>query len=367
MRLGLGVSGGMIRFVPTDTSQATITEAVTVNGKCGAATTGSLLTITAAGGSQGLGLVTRGLGVRQKNTCSAAEGRLGGSERLAVALGTAFGPDVFVVDAELDMEGKFNAGLNLSLDGAAPIGRPLASSSDNGPDSGIGDNDRVLLSTSQSDVSAFRSVTLAASGGELALEGGGDATYGQYAAAGKVGPLGTAAGTADTILRLVRVKEFADDLSCDETRAATVVGGSASGATVTRLENVGGGACEDVGVTFEVLDEGVLLDKGTRGLATGTVQSVQANVEIVWAAQPAQVPLPAREINFDPTDPAGWETVAWCTAWDPMTQTAVHPADARFPGGVLPWCLVEEHVELQSDGTVVQIQLYDGAGDPMWR
>ncbi len=50
-----------------------------------------------------------------------------------------------------------------------------------------------------------------------------------------------------------------------------------------------------------------------------------------------------------------------------MTQAAVHPPDSRFPSGVLPWCLVDDHVVLQSDGTVVQVQKYDGVGDPMWK
>ncbi len=368
LRLGLSSTGGTVAFVPAGSTTPTSSQPVTVTGKCAAASSGPLASIAAAGGNQGLGLVTGGLGVRQKNTCSSAEGRVGGTEQITVALGAAFDDDVFVTAVELDVEGKFDADLAVSLDGAPPLARALLNSSDNGPDAGISDNDRVLVSTAQPDVHPFRSLTLSAAGGEIALEGGGDASYARYLSEGKVGPLGTSSSTADTILRLVRIRDFADDLSCDETRTAAVIGGSADAATINRLDNLEGAeTCEDVGVTFEITDDGVLLDKGTTGLDSGAPQAVHAIVDIVWTAQAAAVPLPAREINFDPADPAGWEVVQWCTSWDPVTQTAVHPPDADFPGGVLPWCLVDEHVELQGDGTVVQVQRYDGAGDPMWR
>jgi hypothetical protein len=367
LRLHLAGSGGTITFTPTGATAPTATQAVTATSKCAASTVGPLATLTSVGGTQGLGQVSNGLGVRQKNGCSTAEGRVGGSERLTLALGSSFDDDVFVADAELDVEGKFNASLWASLDGAPPVSRPLLSASDNGPDSGVGDNDRVLLSATQPDVDPFRAMTLSASPGELSFEGGGDGTYAQYQSSGRVGPIGTGLGTADSVFRLMRIHDFADDLFCEETRNAAVIGGSATSAEVTRLANDGGQECEDVGVTLEILDAGVLLDKGTTGLDTGTPQAVNALVEIVWSGHPAEVPLPAREINFDPADPTGWETVQWCDSWDPVTQTAVHPADARFPSGVLPWCLVDETVELQGDGTVVEIQHYHGDGDPMWR
>ena len=369
LRLDLTGSAGRFTFTPAGAPAPTNTQTISVNGKCAASAsaTPTLVTLTSVGGT--LGLVTHGLGVRQKNTCGPAEGRFSGSEMVTVALGSFFGSDVLVADAELDVEGKFNAALDVLLDGeTTPVNRPLQSSSDNGPDSGIGDNTRVLLSDEQSDVEPFRTMTLTAHGGEVSLEGGGDGSYTQYNAAGKVGPIGQSLGTADTILRLVRVHEFAGDLFCEESRTATVIGGSATFAEVTRLANDGGQECEDIGVTLEILDEGVLLDKGTTGLETGEPQAVNAMVEIVWAAQAATVPLPNREINFEPEeDPDAFDTVQWCSSWDPSTETAGHPVDARFESGRLPWCLVEEEVVLQGDGTVVQVQRYHGAGDPRWQ
>jgi hypothetical protein len=365
LRLRLAGAGGTVTFTPTGAPAPTATQVITATGKCAASTSGPLVSLSSTGGSQGPGLVNNGLGVRQKNTCGTAEGRLGGSETVTLALGSAFGEHDVVADAELDIEGKFNASLDVSLDGAPAVNRTLVSASDNGPDSGVGDNDRVVLSSAQPDVDPFRTMTIRARTGELSLEGGGDGSYAQFAAAGKVGPLGAGLGTADTVLRVVH--GFADDLGCLESRTATVIGGSATSAVVTRLDNDGGQDCDDVGVTFEILDDGVLLDKGTTGLETGTPQAVNALVDIVWAAQTADVPMPAREINFDPDDPTGWETVQWCESWDAVAETAVHPVDARFPGGVLPWCLVDDQVELQPDGTVVQTQRYHGDGDPMWR
>jgi hypothetical protein len=365
LRLHLAGSGGTATFTPTGAPSPTATQAISATGKCAASANGPLVVLSSTGGTQGLGLVSNGLGVRQKNTCGTAEGRIGGNETLTVALGTAFGDDDLVVDAELDVEGKFNASVDVSLDGGPLVNRTLISASDNGPDSGVGDNDRVLLTSGQSGVEPFRAMKLVAHTGELSLEGGGDGSYAQYAAAGKVGPLGGQLASADTLLRVVH--EFADDLSCGESRTGTLIGGSATSAEVTRLDNDGGGECEDVGVTLEILDDGVLLDKGTTGLETGAPQDVNALVDIVWTAQTAEVPMPAREINFEPGDPAGWETVQWCESWDPVTETAAHPPDARFPSGVLPWCLVDDQVELQEDGTVVQTQRYHGEGDPMWR
>ena len=362
LRLNLTGSAGKFTFTPTGAAAPTHTQTIGVNGKCAAAASGTpaLATLTSVGGT--LGLVTHGLGVRQKNTCGPAEGRFSGNETVTVALGSFFGSDVLVADAEIDIEGKFNASLDVLLDGTL-VDRTLQESSDNGPDSGVGDNDRVLLYDDDPGVEPFRTMTLRADGGEVSLEGGGDGSYALYNAAGKVGDIGKAVvpPTADTILRLVRNHEFAGDLFCLESRTATVIGGSATSAEVTRLENDGGQECEDVGVTLEILDEGVCLDKGTTGLETGEPQAVNAMVDIVWAPQAATMPLPPRQINIDPENPnSQFQPVQWCLSWDPVTETAVHPAN-------MPWCLVDEEAVLQGDGTVVEVQRYHGHGDPLWK
>ena len=125
LRLNLTGSAGKFTFTPAGAAAPTHTQTISVNGKCAAAPSGTpmLASLTSVGGT--LGLVTHGLGVRQKSTCGPAEGRFSGNEKVTVALGSFFGSDVLVADAELDIEGKFNASLDVLLDGA-PVDRTVA-------------------------------------------------------------------------------------------------------------------------------------------------------------------------------------------------------------------------------------------------
>ena len=335
LRLGLSSTGGTVAFVPAGSTTTHLEPAGDGDRQVCGRHSGPLASIAAAGGNQGLGLVTGGLGVRQKNTCSSAEGRVSGTEQITVALGSAFDDDVFVDAVELDIEGKFDADLAVSLDGARPLARALFSSSDNGPDSGISDNDRVLVSTAEPDVHPFRSMTLSAAGGEIALEGGGDATYAQYVRCGQ-GRSARRRPRARPTRSSSSCASVTSPTTCRVTRPGrpTVIGGSADAATINRLDNLEG-AADLRGRRRDVRDHSTTACCSTRGRPASTAalpQAVHAVVDIVWAAQAAAVPLPAREINFDPADPAGWEMVQWCTSWDPVTQTAVHPPDARLPG-----------------------------------
>jgi hypothetical protein len=358
LRLHLSNGGSSVSYsgplsVPTS-------QPITISGSCGVTTSGSLLHLKPNGGTQGLGEVSNGLGVRTKNNCSTSSGQFGAGESLTVALGSAFGGNVRVDVAELDIEGKHNAELGVAVDGGPTATHELSNSSDNGPDSGVGDNDRVII------YDDFASLTLSAVGGEASLEGGGDGTFAQYLTAGAVGPIGRSIGTADTIFTLAQ--EFDHAVDCQESVDATLIGGAASSARFDRGLNDGATTpddCEDIGVTFEILDAGVRLAKSTSGLETGAEQAVNARVDIVWAPQTAQVPLPPRQINFVfETDPLAFENVKWCGGFD-STGDVVHPPDNRFEGGVLPWCLISEDVKMLADGRVQQV--HDGSGDPMWR
>ena len=360
LRLHLSNSGSSVSYSgPLDVPAS---QPITISGSCGVTTSGSLLQFTPNGGTQGLGIVGNGLGVRTKNNCSTSSGRIGGSESLTVALGSAFGHNVRVDVAELDIEGKHDADLGVALDGGATVTDHLSDSSDDGPDSGVRDNDRVVIKDD------FASLKLSGIGGEVSLEGGGDGTFAQYLAAHAVGPIGKSIGTADTIFKLTRTFDHAVD--CKQSVMATVIGGTARSARFDRGLNDGATTpddCEDIGVTFQILDVGVRLAKSTSGLETGAEQAVNARVEIVWAPQTAQVPLPPRQINFVfDTDPLAFENVKWCAGFD-STGDVIHPPDSRFESGVLPWCLISEDVKLLADGRVKQVQIYDGSGDPMWR
>jgi hypothetical protein len=362
LQLHLSNAGSSITYTPP--LGVPTTQAISLTG-CVVTTGGSLLALTPSPSRFGLGVVSNGLGVRNKNNCATENGQIASAESLTLALGNAFGANVFVEDAELDVEGKHGADLGVALDRGAPMTVQLNSSSDNGPDSGVGDNDRVQLIDQD-----FRTLTLTAAGGEVSLEGGGAGTFAQYAAAGKVGPIGTSIGSADTIFKLVTINDYADAIDClDDPLSATLIGGAAAGATLARGLNDGASTpadCEDVGVTFEILEQGVLLNKGTTGVETGAPQAVNAEVEIVWEPQAAQVPLPARQINFE-GDPNGvFEPVQWCSGIAPDGDV-IHPADSRFPCGVLSWCLVDEHVQLLSDGTVQLAQVCRSTTAPATR
>ena len=351
LRLHLSSSGSSISYSgPLAVPQ----QAITISASCGFTSVGSVLQFSPNDAKQGLGLVSNGLGVQTKNNCASSNGRISAGQSVTVALGSSFGSNVKVAVAELDIEGKHNANLFTGLDGKTAVSRPLLHSADNGPDAGVRDNDRVVIDEE------FRSITLSPDGGEVSLEGGGDGTYAQYLAAGAVGPIGQTLGTADTIFKLVQ--DFDHAVDClDPTVNATVIGGSATSATFDRLLNYGATTpddCEDIGVTLQILDAGVRLDKSTAGLQTGAPQAVNARVQIVWKPQTAQVPLPPRQIAIDP-GLVVFNDVQWCIGID-STGRVLHAQG-------VPWCLISDNVKLLDNGQVQQTQEYDGAGDPMWR
>jgi hypothetical protein len=366
LALALSGSSGTVTFTAVDGTQ--VTQHISANNQCRVATSGpELLTFTpSATGSPTVGLVNNGLGVRTKNNCAVAEGRIGPGQALAVALGGYFADSAIVVDsAELDIEGKFGAALGVTYDGLVAETFPLTTDADNGPDTGVGSNSRVIIG---SDVN-FRSVVLrAAPDGEVGLDGGGDASFETYIDAGQVGPLGQQLGTAASVFQLVSVEEFDHAVDCLDAVSATLIGFAADSAEFVRGLNDGAESpddCDDIGVTLEVQDDGVLLRKSTTGLSTGQPEAVNATVEIVWTPQAAEVPPPARQINFD-GDPNGiFEDVQWCTTYDAVAGTWNHPL--RSDGSEVPWCLISDTATLLVDGSVQQVQQYHGRGDPYWK
>jgi hypothetical protein len=167
-----------------------------------------------------------------------------------------------------------------------------------------------------------------------------------------------------------------------------LTGPAAQDATFTRGDNnaAGGGVtqigCEDIGVTLQIDEDGVFLDKGTVGIFTGSPQDVNATLDVIWAPlDPVdEVAELDREINFFPDQGGPYDIfvpVQWCVSSEVVeldgieTLTAVHP-DApselagAFDDGKVPWCLVSNE-ETLIDGKIVQVQLYHGKGDPRMR
>jgi hypothetical protein len=357
--LRIGIADGVANVLLRKADGSELAQTFTATNKCGLQSSGApLVSFTPDGGQFGAGLNVNEIGVRAKNNCATDSGRISGGETLTVVLGSGIPSGIEATRAELDVEGKKNADLDYALDGGTAVTTDLPrAASDNGPDAGVGDNSRVILDVP----SGFRSIRLGAGGpsdAEISLNGGGDDTYAAYDAAGLVADVGRSLNTADTVFLLEATKQYAGELDCGDVVQAVVTGENpaASSAELRRLDNAG---CEPVPYTFEITDDGVLLDKALIGV-NGTPQPVHAEVEIEWLPEPAGFPITMREINLDPFNPASpWVPVQWCGLADDLV-TWMHPTGT-------PWCLIADLTTPSTGGTMVQTQTYDGAGDPMWR
>ena len=156
----------------------TRTQTLNVDSKCNVALSGpKLIAITPTGGTfgTGIGAVSHGLGVKTKNNCATAQGKIEINQSLTIALGEFFGDGVLIKTAEVDVEGKRNAKLGVNYLPGVGETIVLSNTSDNGPDSGTGDNNIVVLDPG----SPFRAVEFfPVAGGTndpaVAIEGGGD-------------------------------------------------------------------------------------------------------------------------------------------------------------------------------------------------
>ena len=100
-------------------------------------------------------------------------------------------------------------------------------------------------------------------------------------------------------------------------------GPAAQEATFTRGDNNDGGGvtqigCEDIGVTLQIDEDGVFLDKGTVGILTGDPQDVNSTLDITWTplVPVADAADLDREINFFPDEERSstdvFVPVQWC-------------------------------------------------------
>jgi hypothetical protein len=335
LRLHLSGTAGAVTF---EREGEVVARQTISSTRCEVKSTGpELLTFTPSVGK--VGVVSSGLGVRTKNNCNTDNGRIRVGQWLKVELGADLDTGMAITEARMDIEGKFGAQLNVALNDVEFATLPISSSSDNGPDSGPGDNSQVIVGPAEG-ADPFQSITLSPSVGAVSLEGGGDYS--------------PTPGLHDTVFILD--SDWADALDCGQTLPAAEIGGSALTAEITRLGNEDQQTCDVIGVNFEILDEGVLLEKTGIGLNSDELQDVRAEVTIYWTPFTPVSPTPWRQINYTPDDPNTWVNVQWC-------QTQVdghwtHPTEA--------WCLVSDESILK-DGKVEQVQVYAGSGDPMWK
>jgi hypothetical protein len=333
-----------------------------ITRKCDFNPTGgpSFLTFTPVDGS-GVGAVSNGLGVKDKNNCSTAQGQIvsAGGEGLASSLGSYFSSVFRIVRGEVDVEGK--GGTNLGVTYASGDSQEilLSNSADNGPDSGTGDNEIAVFEPP----GGSRSVTFTATDGKVAIEGGGDGpVFG--------GTLRDSLGiTEGTVFELASIREYdAGGLFCGDPAvgpSAPVQDGPALDIELERLANLKQQGCVAIEYTFRIEDDSVLFDANLDDQA-----AAHFSIRIEWDPMPDPFDPPHREINYFPDSPTStYELVQACEGTDQQGMY-IHPdEDPRFPpDGIVPWCLAGEQLLLLPGGQWQQIQWYDGVGpDPRFQ
>ncbi len=372
-----------------------------ITGRCEVVTSTAaskrLLQLAVSTGKVGVDSNGMGSKLSTNNNCTRADGRISVPETFTFTLGTGIPATLRFDAAELDLEGKFNARLGWSTDNPAnssPVGGlALASTSDNGPDSGAGDNTKVVIGSEAVNTDDFTSLTLRALGGEIGVDGGGDGGYPEANRNSK--------GTFDSIFHLVSAESFEYTVGCADVVAAD---NAADGLNSTddaatdslvqsiqyvRFPNKGEAGCPanpdpaatKIGVeiqasqydTLTKLDDVFVNNSSTS--ADGTLQNVRARLEIVWVVETAGKSVAAveaelaRDIDIDPADATPGVPVVYCASvpaavsaapLDPtVTAAIVHPAGA-------PWCLISD-TRVVNGTTIVQTQVYSGNGDPQWR
>lgn len=337
----------------------------------------TLLDIAVTGGD--VGLVSNGLGSRESNNCSTGNGRLEVGQTLTLTLGDGLPADVRVDDAVLDLEGKFGADARVvTLLGTAAAGDDVVDlegdASDNGADAGAADNTHAAIGAAGDTTDDFTVLQLSvedAAGdgrGEVALEGGGDWDL----------PADTR-----TVFNLVRVTGYEYALDCGDTvtdvgdpdfgdtesgaEAYSLTRYSANDSDATGTE----GSCDPIGADLSSDGDGVLFRKTTTD-SDGDEQDPTTRLTLTWhvplyeadgvtprSTEDVEADL-AREIDL--LDGNGSAPVQFCLANNDtggLLAPATKPADT-------PWCLLDESISV-GNGYAVQVQVYDGSGDPVWR
>lgn len=332
-------------------------QAIDISRRCLVTSDSSLVSIATGVGSQAVGAVSNGLGVRTKNNCARDQGRINTNQMLTFELTSAevFPEDIFIKSAEIDVEGKFGADLAYVLDGSIEGTADLPNNSDNGPDAGIGDNNIVTIAPEE----VFSSISLSPDGeGEVAIEGGGDGTI-------PGGGLRTAFGVNETLFELVTIEEFDGIVDCGDP-VSTGDGSTAPGATFTRgddnhLNKPGGGECDEL-IGFNLSSE-------VNGTQTITFEFQEEELpswfgEFTWVPETAVIPVPATQIDAD-SDGTLDGDLMWCDGLsgdiDPETGMEI----PNLPEGA-DWCLTGQQTELLSDGLIQVTQQVYGLTDPRW-
>lgn len=355
-------------------------QAITAGCPGSLAATPAYLTITPSGGS--LGIVDNGIGVLGRKDGSGSPcGRADGTAQyLTVGLGSGISSGAKIIRAELDLELKFDAKVDITARrGTTTVATSTFapnSGSDSGPDSKDGDNFRVIVAPGAVFDSIVLRINSATPGGAFSLEGGADGTA--------PGPLGEAVGSNGSLFQLAD-----GTLNCGDTDTADQVSGTATTSTMVRLTggttatNPDGSSCAPVPYRFDVTGaDNVLFQKDLTG---------QAGARFLWTLRwdPETAAYPLTEmtqIDYLLGEDAG--PIQWCDFPSPpvpgssavLTKSGatVYPvlpagldADGDASNGQQGWCLVEQYSSIatsadDTEGTDrIQVnEVLYGTGDP---
>jgi hypothetical protein len=273
---------------------------------------------------------------------------------------------------ELDVEAKFDADLEVVLtppNGQSVTGTFVTSTdngSDNGPDSGDGDNFLVTSSALEPPaaakafpISSFTVQPARSSGGAVSLEGGSD-----YTTPTDDGPWGFALGKTVTIIEVGALGTGV--LDCGD------VDSSVDGVVLTRLAtNADGSSC--IAIPYSLSRDRDVITFA-KDLLTGQ-EAAQFTLQVTWEPEVAPSPYSVTtgtQINYG--QGAGEEDLEWCVGGvdgviDPeaLDLPAGVDADSDAPGQQ-GWCVVSQQNAIYGpDGgeqTIEVVETFYGVGDP---
>lgn len=328
LQLHLGADGNRFTYGGDDQS-------ISVSGKCvvslGANPT--FVSLSAKGGITGtsdaaaeVGFAPYGIGSKYSEGKGTSCGRVDADQSLTLSLAGSLAGKV-ITEAQLDIEGKFNVVVQADLyRGGQHLDTVFLSNpafSDNGPDSGARDNVRWVITTDLAGPAPepFDMIVLSPKGrvGSFSLEGGADGTP-------AVGQQGAPPGepllpsTLDSLFEISTY--YGDQLDCAETITDS---GSGITFTITRL-NVGPCSVDvPYNVTFSRngTDQDVFLAKDE---SIVDAQEAEFLVDIAWAPEPAETPVPATLITLPGGSPI---EVEWCNPGPALSSP-------------FPWCLTAQ-------------------------
>lgn len=360
LRLQLGATDRW-RFEPADAGGAT-NEPIVGSGKCGVNQSAWTLVSLSATGQQAFpGFVADGFGTGGRGSEGSGQpcGRVDPGQTLSMSLGS--GLDGTLIDfAEIDLEAKFGVTMRIErwLNGTL-VGfeeHDPSELNDDGPDSGDGDNFRIRVPETGTDL--FDRIVLKPVGstGALSFEGGADGTAPL--------PGGLAAteldGTTDSVFHLIEADGVLD---CGDSVTEDPSGAPAT--TITRGDNADGTTCELIAYSVDTrIEEGQQFVTFKKDLASQPQATFTSTT--TWVLEQAEMPVPPTQISY--LDDEGFHDMKWCLAdGDNDGNPDLPPRNEGFEGTEF-WCITSQSSDLdETTGKIVVTETDFGIGDPTKR